>query len=103
VGKTKRGKGSKIMAVATGSSLPVAVSVGSASPHEVHLVEPTLDAHFVEEQPERLIGDKAYDSDPLDERLEANRSNLSTPSTVQHNRVYHNGDVQLFHHRPQTP
>ena len=33
------------------------------------LVEDTLEKRFIEEKPERLIGDKAYDSDPLDERL----------------------------------
>lgn len=33
------------------------------------LVESTLEARFVEERPERLVGDKAYDSDPLDEHL----------------------------------
>jgi transposase len=69
VGKTKRGKGTKLMAVADGASLPVALSTFSASPHEVTLVEPTLDAAFVAEAPHRLIGDKAYDSDPLDQRL----------------------------------
>ena len=57
------------MAVAEGTGLPVAVSVGSASPHEVTLVESTLADRFVDERPERLIGDRAYDSDPLDERL----------------------------------
>jgi transposase len=35
----------------------------------VKLVEPTLAARFVAEPPQRLIGDKAYDSDPLDARL----------------------------------
>jgi transposase len=34
----------------------------------------TLDACLVERSPERLIGDKAYDSDPLDETLEEERS-----------------------------
>ena len=32
-------------------------------------MEKTIDASFLEDAPERLIGDKAYDSDPLDERL----------------------------------
>src|SRR5258706_11053728 len=64
-GPTKRGKGSKIMAVAERSGLPVAINVASASPHEVKLVKPTLDAGFLPEAPERLIGDKAYDSDTL--------------------------------------
>jgi hypothetical protein len=42
VGKTKRGKGTKIMAVADRHGLPVAVSIASASPHEVTLVTQTL-------------------------------------------------------------
>jgi len=72
VGTTKRGKGTKIMAISDGSGLPVAVHVASASPHEVTLVEPTIAECFVvDEKPERLIGDKAYDSDPLDARLAA--------------------------------
>ena len=33
------------------------------------LVEKTLDSRFVQEQPRRMIGDKAYDSDKLDQRL----------------------------------
>lgn len=66
VGKTKRGKGTKIMAVAEGIGLPIAISVGSASPHEVKLVEMTLESSFIEETPQRMIGDKAFDSDPLD-------------------------------------
>jgi transposase len=57
------------MAVADGSSLPVAVSIESASPHEVKLAETTLDTALVDKYPEHLIGDKAYDSDPLDEKL----------------------------------
>ena len=57
------------MAVADGAGFPVALSVGSASPHEVRLVEATLDKRFIEAKPERLIADRAYDSDPLDEIL----------------------------------
>jgi transposase len=69
VGKTKRGKGTKIMAVADRAGLPVAVCTASASPHEVTLVEATLSARFVKAKPDRLIGDRAYDSDGLDEQL----------------------------------
>jgi transposase len=54
------------MAVADSSGLPLAVSVASASPHEVTLVEQTLESRFLLEKPKRLIGDRAYDSDPLD-------------------------------------
>lgn len=37
------------------------------------LAEPTLDAAWVDEAPYKLIGDRAYDSDPLDERLAEQR------------------------------
>ena len=69
MGKTKRGKGTKVMAFSDGSSVPLALHAESASPHEVSLVEATLASAFLKEKPERLIGDKAYDSDPLDESL----------------------------------
>ena len=69
MGKTKRGKGTKLMAVADGSGLPISVHAADASPHEVTLVEETLEASFVEARPERLIGDRAYDSDRLDAEL----------------------------------
>ena len=38
-------------------------------PHEVTLVGATLEASFLEERPEKLIGDRAYGSDPLDPAL----------------------------------
>ena len=69
VGKTKRGKGTKIMGIADRSGLPLALRTESASPAEVKLVEATLDERIVAEVPERLIGDKAYDSDALDKSL----------------------------------
>ena len=71
VGPTRRGKGTKIIAIAAGNSLPLAVSVDSASPAECHLVEQVLAGSFLDELPARLVGDKAYDSDKLDERLAA--------------------------------
>jgi transposase len=69
VGVTKRGKGCKIMAVADRAGLPVAVHVGSAAPAEVTLVRPLLAARFTAALPARLVGDRAYDSDPLDREL----------------------------------
>ena len=61
------------MAMADGAGLPLAISIASASPHEVTLVDATLDACFAPDLPERLIGDKAYDSDSLDARLATER------------------------------
>ena len=57
------------MVVADNASLPLAIHAASASPHEVTLVADTLLQSFIEDRPKRLIGDKAYDSDPLDEQL----------------------------------
>jgi transposase len=77
------------MAIADGAGLPVSVWIASASPHEVTLVEETLDQMLVEKSPEKLIGDKAYDSDELDVRLREergieliapNRSNRRVPT-----------------------
>jgi transposase len=69
VGKTKRGKGTKIMAVADRNGLPVSICVESATPHEVKLAVPTLAQMVIPEAPQNLIGDNAYDSDKLDEEL----------------------------------
>src|SRR5215469_15757927 len=69
VGPTKRGKGTKILALADDHSLPLAVSIESASPHESQLVEGVLGHSFLDTLPIRLIGDKAYDSDRLDRDL----------------------------------
>lgn len=57
------------MAIVDRAGLPVAIDVGSATPHEVTLVEQVLDQILINVAPTRLIGDKAYDSDGLDERL----------------------------------
>ena len=69
MGATKRGKGTKLMAMADRFGLPLAVCAASAAPHEVTLVAATLDSRLVADVPERLIGDRAYDADPLDEAL----------------------------------
>jgi transposase len=84
------------MAVSDRSGLPVAAGIASASPHEVTLVEATLDQSFLEDAPEYLIGDRAYDSDPLDARLRfdrgitliaPHRGNRSRPKTQDGRRL----------------
>ena len=57
------------MAISDGHGLPLALHVASASPHETKLVEATLEQRFLGDLPERLIGDRAYDSDRLDAEL----------------------------------
>jgi len=61
------------MAIADRAGLPIAARIASASPHETTLVEATIDAGFLEHAPDRLVGDRAYDSDPLDTRLREER------------------------------
>jgi transposase len=79
IGKTKRGKGTKLMAVADGAGIPLAVHLASASPHEVTLVLDTLKERFLRQSPLRLIGDRAYDSDPLDAMLAKQGIELIAP------------------------
>ena len=67
------------MAMADRSGLPYALHVDSASPHEVRLVGKTIKGRFLVQLPDKLIGDKAYDSDPLDEELAALGVNMIAP------------------------
>lgn len=57
------------MAVTDGHGVPVAVHVASATPHETQLVEATLESSFAPRLPKKLLGDLAYDSDPLDQKV----------------------------------
>ncbi|HKZ20361.1 MAG TPA: transposase [Acidimicrobiia bacterium] len=69
IGPTKRGKGVKIMGIVDRNGLPLAVSTHEANHHEVTLVQLTFDFYMIEAKPENLIGDRAYDSDKLDDEL----------------------------------
>ena len=66
VGTTKCCKGTKIMAIAYASGLPVEIDIKGASAHQVKLGEATMESRFVGQPPMRSIGYKAYDSEPLD-------------------------------------
>jgi transposase len=65
------------MVVVDGQGIPLGNHLDSASPGEVKLLEKTLSAIAVprtrqgrpKNKPQRIIADKAYDSDPLRERL----------------------------------
>jgi len=67
------------MAICENSSLPVAIKVASASPHEITLAEATVAARFTRHVPHLLIGDRAYDSDPHDIKLRKRHIALIAP------------------------
>ena len=78
----------KIMAIVDRHGLPLSVSTHAANHHEVRLVQLCFDFYMIEARSrENLIGDRAYDSDPLDEELRndgiemiaPHRSNRSKP------------------------
>jgi transposase len=43
------------------------------------LVEQTIEKRFIKEKPQRIIGDMAYDSDPLDKKLRRRKFKLIAP------------------------
>lgn len=79
VGKTKRGKGTKLMVLADRQGIPLGVSVHSATPAEIRLAPETLRSRVVRSLPERLIADKGYDSDPFRSWLAGRKIELIAP------------------------
>ena len=87
IGPTKRGKGMKIMAIVDRHGLPLSVSTHAANHHEVRLVQLCFDFYMIEAKPETLIGDRAYDSDPLDDKLRKDGIEMVAPQPqVRHAR-----------------
>ena len=82
VGKTKRGKGVKILGIVDRHGLPLSVSTHAANHHEVTLVQLSFDFYMIEAKPENLIGDRAYDSDKLDEQLRKDGIEMISPHKV---------------------
>jgi hypothetical protein len=83
------------MAIVDRHGLPLSVSTHAANHHEVRLVQLCFDFDMIEAKPENLIGDRAYDSDPLDaelrkdgiEMIAPHRSNRSKPPTQDRRRL----------------
>ena len=79
IGCTKVGKGVKIMVLVDARGLPVAVDTAPANRHECKLVQQLFDFMLTEETPERVVGDRAYDSDELDETLAEDGIEMISP------------------------
>lgn len=74
------------MVLVDGEGVPLGVRLESASPNEVTLAEPTLGQVSVprrkgrpRQKPKRVIADRAYDSDPLRQRLKLRGIELIVP------------------------
>ena len=78
-GRRDAEKGVNIMAIVDRHGLPLAVTTHAANHHEVTLVQLTFDFYMIEAKPPNLIGDKAYDSDQLDEALRAQGTAMISP------------------------
>lgn len=70
------------MAVADRHGFPIACGIAGGQRHEAPLVVETLDNRFVAELPERLIGDRAYDSEKLDAELAVLGVDMIAPNKV---------------------
>lgn len=79
IGNTKCGKGVKIMAIVDRAGLPLSVSTHAANHHEVKLVQLSFDFYMIEAMPDFLIGDRAYDSDGLDDDMRDKGVKLVSP------------------------
>lgn len=73
------------MVVVDGQGLPVGKQLASASPHESKLIESTLDESFAPTKIQRLIYDKAADSNALRQQMADRGIDLIAPENRSRN------------------
>lgn len=73
------------MAITTKGSRSLGVSVFSATPFETRLVKQTIKERFSKARIGKLVGDRAYDSDPLDKELKTKGVELIAPHKKKEN------------------
>src|SRR5690606_40025790 len=83
IGKTKAGKGTKVMMVSDGNGVPIGLYLDSAGHHEIRLAEATLKTVRVPQRrgrprtrPKELVADKAYE-DRKSTRLNSSHVKIS--------------------------
>ena len=87
VGPTKSGKGSKAELLTDRNGTPLHVTIHSASPHEVKLIESLIQTvPYSLPRQTRLVYDKAADSAPLKQRLRRLGIRLICPYKKRRNR-----------------
>jgi transposase len=95
VGPTMRGKVTKCLVLVDGQGIPFGSHTGSASPAETTLLDKVMGEIRAPKQgpgrprtrPKRVIGDKAYDSDPARKPLRQRVINLLAPHRKNHRNV----------------
>lgn len=79
VGKTKRGKGCKLMLMVDGNGVPLSAFTLAANHAEVNTVETLVDVRVCKRMPDHLLYDKAADADWLRESLKERGTELVCP------------------------
>ncbi|MGA4645697.1 hypothetical protein ACPDIX_14655, partial [Limisphaera sp. 4302-co] len=79
----KVGKGVKIPIAVDARGLPIAVQSCSARPYESALAQGWFDFMLTKEAPERVVGEKAWESDALDRAFAARGMELMAPAPEQ--------------------
>jgi transposase len=87
------------MAIVTGRSRPLALKVFSATPFETTLVEQTIKERFSKARIRQLVGDRAYDSDPLDQKLREKGVELIAPHKRNRRKSKTQDGRKLSHYR----
>lgn len=102
VGKTKRGKGTKLMVLADGRGTPLGIHLASASEAEVNLCEATLNSVPIRHRrrrPKALIADRAYDSNALRRQLFRRHILPIIPARRNNRRATHQDGRRLRRYR----
>lgn len=82
---TRKGKGTKIMVLASGQGIPLGVELAAANRYEGDLALQTLDNVLVKRpcngrpRPERIIADKGYDSRKLRDAMKSRGIDFIVP------------------------
>ena len=71
------------MAMVDAHGLPIAICTASASPNEVTLVQLLFEFMLIVATPLKLVADKAYDSDRLDDQLQEQGTELIAPNRAR--------------------
>lgn len=99
IGCTRVGKGVKIMILVDAKGLPVAACSTPANPAESHLIQQLFGFMIPHTSPARVIGDKAYDSDRLDEILAAQGIEMIAPNRLNRSQTQDGRSLRRYKRR----